>query len=58
MSVEIKDLGSNRLEVNGKLVYLDHDGNWKSMEELSSREYREVYSYINNKLYDLENRKN
>lgn len=58
MSVEIKDLGGNSLEVNGKLVYKDSDGNWKSMEELSSREYRAVYSYINKQLYDLENRKN
>ncbi len=38
MSVEIKTIDSENVEVNGKLVYKDHNENWVAKVELTTQE--------------------
>lgn len=59
MSVEIKEISGNRLEVNGKLVLKNIDGQWVCpSENLTPAEERALYEYIRSIELSLERRKN
>ena len=59
MSVTIKEISTNRFEVNGKLVLRNMEGKWvcPSMD-LTPSEEKALYAYIRSLELAIEKRKN
>lgn len=59
MGVQIEEISGNRLEVNGKPVLKNIDGQWVSpSENLTPAEEKALYEYIRSIELALERRKN
>lgn len=57
--VTIKEISGNRLEVNGKLVLKNMEGQWVCLGmNLTPNEEKSLYEYIRRIELDLERRKN
>ena len=46
MSIEVKTIDNEHIEVNGKLVYLDTNLNWVATVELTSNESEAAQRHI------------